>query len=33
MRRATLGAALLLWAAAASAQDYPTRPIRMGQST
>ncbi|MGA9454296.1 MAG: tripartite tricarboxylate transporter substrate binding protein [Pseudolabrys sp.] len=29
MRRATLGAALLLWAAAASAQDYPTRPIRI----
>ena len=29
MRRATLAAALLLWAAAASAQDYPTRPIRI----
>jgi tripartite-type tricarboxylate transporter receptor subunit TctC len=29
MRRATLAAALLLWAAAASAEDYPTRPIRI----
>ena len=29
MRRAALAAALLLWAAAASAQDYPTRPIRI----
>jgi tripartite-type tricarboxylate transporter receptor subunit TctC len=29
MRRAVLAAALLLWAAAASAQDYPTRPIRI----
>ena len=29
MRRATLAAALLLWAAAASAQDYPNRPIRI----
>jgi len=29
MRRAALAAALLLWAASASAQDYPTRPIRI----
>ena len=29
MRRAALAAALLLWAAAVSAQDYPTRPIRI----
>ena len=29
MRRAAIAAALLLWASAASAQDYPTRPIRI----
>src|SRR6476619_2948154 len=29
MRRAALAAALLLWAGAVSAQDYPTRPIRI----
>lgn len=29
MRRAALAAALLLWTAVASAQDYPSRPIRI----
>jgi len=29
MRRAALAATLLLWAASAAAQDYPTRPIRI----
>ena len=29
MRRAALATALLLWAASACAQDYPTRPIRI----
>ena len=29
MRRAVLAAALLMWAASASAQDYPNRPIRI----
>jgi tripartite-type tricarboxylate transporter receptor subunit TctC len=29
MRRKALAAALLLWAASASAQDYPSRPVRI----